>query len=170
MQSSSNIMSKMLTASRYFVLLAVVGSLIASFATIVYGCTVTIRVIYDAFFKESIDTLGAKHLAIGFVEVIDLYLIGTVMYIFALGMYELFIDAKLPVPKWLEIKSISQLKLQLIGVLAVMIAVTFVGNVVDYDGTENILALGIGSSLMIIALAGLQWLTALKSTREAEGD
>ena len=68
------------------------------------------------------------------IEVIDLYLIGTVFYITALGLYELFIDDQVPTPGWLHITHLNDLKGKLLGVAVVIMAVLFLGHLVSWDG------------------------------------
>src|SRR2546430_666113 len=91
---------------------------------------------------------------------IDLFLLGTVLYIVALGLYELFIDDRLPMPAWLLIQDLDDLKNKLIGVVIVLLGVTFLGKVVTWDGDRNILFFGGASALVIIALGGFTAISA----------
>ena len=85
---------------------------------------------------------------------IDLFLLGTVLYIVAIGLYELFVDPGLPMPAWLRITTLDDLKERLLGVVGVLLAVTFLGSAVTWDGSANILALGlaVGVVLGVISL------------------
>ena len=85
---------------------------------------------------------------------IDLFLLGTVLYIFSVGLYELFIDQGLPMPGWLRITTLDDLKERLLGVVAVLLAVTFLGSAVTWKGGTDILALGlaIGVVLFVVSL------------------
>jgi uncharacterized membrane protein YqhA len=51
-------------------------------------------------------------LAPKFFSVIDVFLLSMVLYIFALGLYELFVG-KLDVPPWLSIETVDELKAKL---------------------------------------------------------
>ena len=75
-----------------------------------------------------------------------------VLYIVALGLYDLFIDDKLPMPSWLVIRDIDDLKEKLIGVVIVLLAVTFLSNVVTWNGNPNIVALGAAIGLVLLGL------------------
>jgi len=67
-------------------------------------------------FKYGIfDDKVAKLLAVAFTQLIDTFLLGTVLYIVAIGLYELFIDPQIKTPAWLEIRSIDDLKERLLG-------------------------------------------------------
>ena len=116
-----------LNVSRYLVLAAVVGSLAASLALFVYGLAETAVVIVQAIAKAEVSSKGAKALALEFIEIVDLFLLGTVLLMIALGLYELFINSDLELPEWLQIRTFDDLKLKLVGVVIVVLAVLFLG-------------------------------------------
>lgn len=144
-----------LTGSRYLVIIAVLGSFLAAVALILYGGITTINILLEIFAHPSFTIVGAKHLAVECIEVIDLFLLATVLYIVALGLYELFIDENLPVLPWLVITSLDDLKAKLTGVITVSLAVTFLAYVVEWDGNTNILALGVSIGLVLFSLSFL---------------
>jgi uncharacterized membrane protein YqhA len=85
------------------------------------------------------------------VEFVHQFLIGTVLYITALGLYQLFIQ-ELQFPTWLKIDSTEELETNLIGVTVVVLAVNFLSIV--FSGAEiNLLNYGAGIALPIAALA-----------------
>ena len=135
--------SRILGWSRLFIVIAVVGSFVASAAAMTYGGLATATIVLDTFRTSDFSEKGAKLLAVGLVTMIDLFLLGTVLYIVAIGLYELFIDPQLPMPNWLRIATLDDLKERLLGVVAVLLAVTFLGSAVTWDGTTAILALGL---------------------------
>jgi uncharacterized membrane protein YqhA len=143
---------RILSGSRYFVIIAVLATFLASVSVLIYGGITVLSIIYEMFAHGQFTTTEAKHLAVEFIELIDLFLLGTVLYIIALGLYELFIDEKLSMPPWLVITSLDDLKGKLIGVVIVLLAVTFLGQVVSWDKSTNILALGISIGLVLFAL------------------
>lgn len=140
---------RMLGSSRYFIVVAVIGSFIASASAMVYGGLATALIVLRTFGAGDFSQTGAKLLAVDLVTMIDLFLLGTVMYIFAVGLYELFIDASLPMPAWLRIATLDDLKERLLGVVAVLLAVTFLGSAVTWDGSTDILALGVAIALVM---------------------
>ena len=143
---------RILSGSRYLVLIAVIGSFLASLIVLVYGGLTVINVGFDAFSHGGFNIDGAKHLSVEVIEVIDLLLLGTVRYLVALGLYELFIDETLPTPTWLVIVSLDDLKARLVSVIIVLLAVTFLAEVVNWDKSPNILYLGIAVGLVLLAL------------------
>jgi hypothetical protein len=69
------------------VLAAVLGALAGAAALFIYGLVDTVVVIVRT---GEISTVGAKQLMLYFIEIFDLFLLGTVMLIMALSLYELF--------------------------------------------------------------------------------
>jgi uncharacterized membrane protein YqhA len=141
-----------LSASRYLVIIAVLGSLAAAAALFVYGMAETIAVIAEAVTKMEVSSKGAKALALAFIEIVDLFLLGTVLLMIALGLYELFIDSELKLPDWLHIRTFDDLKNKLVGVVLVVLAVIFLGHVVAWDGSKDLLGFGLAVAAVIAAL------------------
>ena len=144
-------MRKLLSSSRYIIVIAVLSAIIAALTLLVFAGIETIQLVVGAF-TESIDSNSIKQLAISFIEIIDIILLGTVFYITALGLYELFIDEDLPTPSWLHITHLDDLKSKLIGVIVVILAVVFLGQVVDWKGGNDILYVGVAIALVIMAI------------------
>lgn len=145
---------RVLASSRFFVALAVLGSFISSVTLLVYGSATVVRIAWGEIRHADPSIEGAQRLAVEFIELTDIFLLGTVLIIVALGLYQLFIDAALPVPAWLRVDSLDQLKSNLVGVVIVLLGVSFLGFVVRWDGDDNILALGGAVALVIAALGG----------------
>ena len=141
-----------LNSSRYLVVAAVLGSLVAALALFAYGVVETLVVVVDTIAKAEVSSKGAKALALAFIEIVDLFLLGTVFLMIALGLYELFIDENLALPRWLSINSFDDLKNKLVGVVVVVLAVLFLGAVVGWDGSKDLLGFGVGVALVIAAL------------------
>jgi uncharacterized membrane protein YqhA len=144
-------MHKLLSSSRYIIVIAVFSAFIAAVTLLVLAGIETIQLVIKAF-TESVDIKSVKQLAISFIEIIDILLLGTVFYITALGLYELFIDEDLPTPSWLHITHLDDLKSKLIGVVIVILTVIFLGQVVDWKGGNDILYLGAAIASVIVAI------------------
>jgi len=84
------------------------------------------------------------------VEFVHLFLVGTVLYITAAGLYQLFVQ-ELNFPRWLKIDSTEELETNLIGVTVVVLAVNFMGAVFVGE-REFLLPYGAGIALPIAAL------------------
>ena len=133
-------------------LIAVLGCFAASVTLLIYGALETITTIGHALSTGTVSSENSKQLILSFIEVVDLFLLATVFYITALGLYELFIDDRINVPDWLEIHSIDDLKTKLASVIVVVLSVLYLSQVVKWNGDPNILPFGVSISLVIAAL------------------
>jgi uncharacterized membrane protein YqhA len=86
------------------------------------------------------------------IEVIDLFLLGTVLFMTSVGLYELFIDPEIKIPEWLSVGNVEQLKFNLVVVISVMLMVLFLGAAAgDWESGLDLLAYGGGIALVIVA-------------------
>jgi uncharacterized membrane protein YqhA len=144
---------RLLSSSRYFIAVAVVAAFLASAAALLYGGLTTVLIVIHTFSSLEFSTSGAKILSVDLVTMIDLLLIGTVLYIFAIGLHELFIDPSLEMPTWLKITSLDDLKERLLAVVAVLLAVTFLGSAVTWNGSMDILWFGLAIAAVIAVVS-----------------
>ncbi len=143
--------TKLLTLTRYTIFIPVIGSWLAALLAMGFGAyEVAITIL--ALFK-GIDEKAMKLLALNLIEAVDLFLLGTAFYLIALGLYELFIDENAPVPAWLEIHSLDDLKSKLLSVIVVVLAVQFLAQVLGWKGDLSIIGLGLSVAVVIFALA-----------------
>ena len=150
---------RVLASSRFFAIFAVLGAFLSAVTLVVYSALAAWSVAWEAVTEGDLSVEGTKHLTIEFVELTDAFLLGTVLFIVASGLYQLFIDPALPVPHWLRIDDLDQLKDKLIAVVAVLLAVTFLAFVVDLGTEANVLEFGVAVALVIVALSGLMYVT-----------
>ncbi len=87
--------------SKYLILIAVASTLVASTAAFLWGAIKTVKVLIAILTPIG----GDPTAAIALVELMDTFLIATVLFIFAMGMYELFIGS-ISLPEWLVIKNL----------------------------------------------------------------
>lgn len=151
-------LKQLLDGSRYLVLAAVLGGLLSAVALFAYGVVDTFVVIARTLAEGDVSTKGAKALMLYFIEIFDLFLLGTVMLIMSLGLYELFIDADLRVASRLQIHTFDDLKTNLVSVVIAVMAVTFLGQIMSWDGTTELLAGGGAVALVIAALNFYLWI------------
>lgn len=145
-------MNKLLGVSRYMIMLAVIGALIAAVTVLIYGFLEALQLVRVTIESGEVSRKGAKTLTLEFIEIVDLFLLGTVFLIISVGLYELFIDSNVQLPSWLEIKTLDDLKNKLIGVVVVVLAVLFLGQVIGWDGERDLLGYGAAIALVIAAL------------------
>jgi uncharacterized membrane protein YqhA len=145
-------MRRLLVSSRYVVIIAVAGAFVSALLALVYGALALVGLIAEGLTHHEFGVVAAKHLAIELIQLIDLFLLGIVLYIVALGLYELFIDPTLPTPGWLAIRTLDDLEERIIGVIVVLISVTFLSAIVEWDGGVNVLALGAAVGVVLLPL------------------
>ncbi|KAL1224719.1 hypothetical protein V5N11_027881 [Cardamine amara subsp. amara] len=130
---------KVIYQCRFMALLGTLGSLLGSVICFIKGCMYVV----DSFIAYSVNR-GQVILLL--VEAIDIYLLGTVMLVFGMGLYELFIsnlDTSESIshdfaskrsnlfgmfvlkerPQWLEVKSVSELKTKLGHVIVMLLLI-----------------------------------------------
>jgi uncharacterized membrane protein YqhA len=105
--------------------------------------------IYKAFTNET--ARDSTVLVTKFISVMDIHLISVILYIFAVGLYELFVG-KLQLPEWLKIGSIDQLKSKLASVIVLILAITFTKNLVEWKNPLDTLLFGLAASAVIAVL------------------
>ena len=90
------------------------------------------------------------------IQIIDLFLVATVFYLISMGLYELFI-AKAPLPGWVEIRNLDDLKTKLLGLTVIALAVVFLGYALTVSAGTSILELGAAVGIMIAAISAYLW-------------
>jgi uncharacterized membrane protein YqhA len=149
-----NVLRNILAGSRYLIIIAVLGSLVGSIIVLGYGAITVVGVLITIFFNRNhFTTEEAKIVAASSVELIDLFLLSTILYIVSLGLYRLFIDSNLPLPDWLIITDLNDLKERILGVIIVLLAISFLGYVVEWHfGDYSIVALGLAVGLVLFSI------------------
>lgn len=152
-------MARWLGRTRYLVVVAVVGVLVEALAT--YGWAVVntldfVRVLVTTDAREESETI------IELLQVIDLYLVGTVLLITAVGLYELFVG-DVDLPDWLVIRSLTDLKTKIVELLVLVIGIKFLEKAVLSKEAIDVLWVGLGSAAVMAVLVA--W-NALKGGTE----
>jgi uncharacterized membrane protein YqhA len=138
-------------ATRYLVIVPILGLAIAAAVLFAFGGLGLIVFVIESL-ADSASGHGATVLPIfGLLEYVHQFLIGTVLYITAMGLFQLFIQ-DVPLPQWMKTESAEDLETNLVGVTVVVLAIEFLGAV--FSGRQpNLLTYGAGIALPIAALA-----------------
>jgi uncharacterized membrane protein YqhA len=167
-------MTRVLTSTRYLIVVPIIGLALAAAVFFVIGGFNLIRLIVEGLLAVA-GLMEVTHhsdlpIEVEIIEYVHTFLIGTVLYITAVGFYQLFIQ-EIKFPGWLRIDSTEELETNLIGVTVVVLAVNFMG-VAFTDDSDLLLKYGVGIALPIAALAlfvGLRtWSTILVKKNEFE--
>jgi uncharacterized membrane protein YqhA len=138
--------------SRVLVIIAIIGLILTSIIVIITGFAELFRIISFLLNDGLLSEEAGKFLSVTVTEMIDLYLIGLVLIIFALGLYQLFIDSDIDLPEWLDTPSFDVLKARLLIVIVVVLAVLFLGYASTAADGIMIAGLGIGIGAVIVAI------------------
>jgi uncharacterized membrane protein YqhA len=141
-----------LAATRLIFAFAILSTFVASVALLVLGAIETFRTV-AALLGFGEHALSPAETRQHFIEVVDLFLVATIMYVISIGLYQLFADSRLPVASWLKVRSASDLEQKLIGVLITVLGVESLGKVATWNGEANLLPFGLTTALLIGALA-----------------
>lgn len=135
--------------SRYVVIVPALASIVGAFALMAVGTWEMIEAIAD------LADLGAplKESVLGVLTAVDALLLATVLLVIGYGLYELFVDSRVALPPWLQIDSLDDLKAKIIGVVVAIIAVLFLGELVNPGPATDVLWVGLGSGAVVVGLA-----------------
>ncbi|MHB1237473.1 MAG: YqhA family protein [Gallionella sp.] len=151
--------------SRFVVLAAVIGSLLAGFAIFYMASVDVVNLFMHALHYADSNLTDEARKALHdstvthIVEVVDGYLLATVMLIFSLGLYELFISdidqahGSRASSKILVISSLDDLKSRLAKVILMILIVTLFQEAINMKLTTPLDLVYLGASIALIALA-----------------
>lgn len=152
---------RFLSLTRFVTLIPVVFLLIDAAASFIYGSDIMVR--------STTGLIGAPAKVGGrlglFLIVMDTFLVGATLMVAAWGFYELFIMRKQPqgrrywLPGWLRMHDLEDLKGRVVSMLILVAAITFVDRTVESHDEEAVLFLGLGISIIILALTFFLWLS-----------
>jgi len=151
--------------SRFVIIFAVLGSLFAGFAIFYIATVDVVYLVQHALHYAGADLTDEARKILHdstvshIVEVVDGYLLGTVMLIFALGLYELFISdidqahGTKASSKILVIDNLDDLKSRLAKVIIMIMIVTLFEESLHMKLSAPIDLLYLGGSIALIGLA-----------------
>lgn len=144
-------------SSKWLFSLAVIGTGIISTVLFIYGFILSLSGVYFAIVDFSFDLHSVQNYLARSIEIIDIFLVATVFYLISMGLYELFI-AKAPLPGWVEIRNLDDLKTKLLGLIVIALAVIFLGAALTLSSKEvGILEFGGAVAVMVVAISAYLW-------------
>jgi uncharacterized membrane protein YqhA len=155
--SSHSFMNMLALSSTWMFSLAVIGTGIIAIVLFIYGFLLSIAGVIHLVQIFTLNMEVVKEFLVISIEIIDIFLVATVFYLISLGLYELFI-AKAPLPGWVEIRNLDDLKTKLLGLAVIALVVIFLGAALTMSlSTVNILEFGISIAFMIAAVSAYLW-------------
>ena len=147
-------MTRFLAVCRYLLIVPVIGCVILTAGTVIMGIVRIFTGLVKLALAGDYSAKAAKIVALAVIEIIDLFLVATVAYITAIGLYRLFIShTQIELPTRLKINSLKDLEDKIIGVVVAALAVAFLGQAAGSDEPAALLNYGGGIALVIAALA-----------------
>jgi uncharacterized membrane protein YqhA len=149
---------RVLALSRLLTLIPVVFLLIDAAACFVYGSVVFIQTVVSAVTGEASQPSKVDAIIGRFLIVMDTYLVGATLMVVAFGFYELFVlrrkaaGPRYWLPGWLKMRDLEDLKARVVSMLILVAAITFVDVAVESHNELDLLYMGIGISVVIVAL------------------
>ncbi len=146
-------LSRFPSVCRFLLVVPIVGCVLLTAGVVVMGFG---RIVTDGIAlvqSGDLSAKAAKTMSLTVIETIDLFLIGTVSYITAVGLYKLFINnTEVRFFKRVRIESLNDLENKIIGVLIAALGIAFLGHAAADEASE-LLSYGGGIALVIAALA-----------------
>lgn len=113
-------MKTIVERSRYLALIGIIPLLIAAAAAFAWGMLQTVQVTILVFTSLGMD----KAITLGFIKIIDIFLIATALLMFTVSLYKLFIG-EINAPEWMLASNLYELKGKLSSMVVLVMAVKF---------------------------------------------
>lgn len=139
-------------SSRDVVLVAIAATFLGSIALLLYETFVVVQAVARVIQEGAVSAKAAGDPAGGLIEAVDIFLIAIAVYIVSVGLYALFVDDTLPLPRWPNVQDFEDLKHNLVSAVVAVPAVLFLREAVAGEGERDILSVGAALTLMIAAL------------------
>ena len=145
-------MKPILRISRYGLVVTVVGCVIMFGAVTIYAAVA----VAGAILKMSFGGVNPTDIAVATVsafKILDLFLLGTIFYIVALGLAALFLDSEAALPRWFKVRELQDLKTIVSQSVVLVMLVAFLGDVLEWESATDIAFVGGGVAAVIAAIA-----------------
>lgn len=164
-------LSRLVSGGRIWILIAIFGVSFSSVVMLIYAVLTLIDTVITTFRDHDLNVHSANQLAVNLIELTDIFLLGMVLYVVSLGMYQLFIDRWIAVPSWMRVENLQELKSHLISVIVVLMAVSFLADLVEFESGPDLLYEGAAIALVASSLSIFTFIAHRSNGEEhPEGD
>ena len=140
----------LLISSRMLLTIPVSGALLLTLGTVGMGLGLILSRGVALLAAWDFSPKAAKALSVVVIETIDLFLVATVAYITAVGIYKLFVSqTDETILKRVKIEKLVDLENKIIGVLVAALAVAFLGSGAEAKSALDVLYAGVGIAAVI---------------------
>jgi uncharacterized membrane protein YqhA len=141
---------RIMASTRYVMGLAVLGIFVGSSALLISGSIDMFTAVVRALSGTADYSEGLR---VTLIEAVDTVLVSTVLYMIAIGLYQLFIDPSLVLPPWIHTRGLGDLEKRLSGMVVTVLSVIFVTVALESHGTKDILPFGLAIAGVIAAIS-----------------
>lgn len=144
---------RLLESSRYLLVLPVIGALLLTLSVVIMGLGMIVAQEWELLWQSDVSPKAAKQLTLTAIQTIDMFLVGAISYIVAVGIYKLFIspDEQQLLPR-IRIDKLADLENKVIGVVVVALAIGFLGKAEEAVDALAMLYGGLSIAVVIGAL------------------
>ncbi|MGD8474402.1 MAG: YqhA family protein [Anaerolineae bacterium] len=142
--------ARIMASTRYVMGLAVLGIFVGSTALLISGSVDMFTAVWRALSGTADYSEGLR---VTLIESVDTVLVSTVLYMIAIGLYQLFIDPSLILPRWIHTQGLGDLEKRLAGMVVTVLSVIFVTVALESHGTKDILPFGLAIASVIAAVS-----------------
>lgn len=146
-------LERIILNSRYLALLTVVVTLFCAVVLYLYTSVTALLAVYQAITDKGFDLDSTKSMAVTFLKVVDFFFICIGLQIISAGIYKLFINPNISLPRVMESDSFSALKLTLVKIVSVVLLIDFVESAVDLGPSRELMEYGIAIAVMLVAVS-----------------
>jgi uncharacterized membrane protein YqhA len=144
---------KLLESSRYLLVLPVIGSLLLTVAVAIVGFGITVSQGCKLIESGEFAAKSAKQLTLTVIQSVDMFLVGAIAYIVAVGIYKLFISQEdVRLLKRVKIEKLADLESKIIGVVVMALAIGFLGKAEEAVDAKELFYGAVGVAVVIAAL------------------
>lgn len=159
----NNVFERLLVSSRWMILLVVISGILSALLMVAIGTYEVYTSMTETLlmvFGHTLNVEAASNTIMSnIISSIDAYLIATVLLLFSVGLYELFIskidhfDTENTRGKILEITNLDQLKEKLGKLIIMILIVSFFERAINLHIEHAVELLYIGLSILFVSLA-----------------
>jgi uncharacterized membrane protein YqhA len=128
-ETSANAADRQVPKIRYVFVLPIISAFVGSIVLLVLGFLRTFRVIFEVLSHGEEGAMTVLKLEL--IEVIDVFLLATILWVIASGFYQLFLSRGMQVAPWMRVNSVHDLEVMLIGVIVTLLGVTGLSSILS---------------------------------------
>jgi uncharacterized membrane protein YqhA len=147
-------LGKILIQSRHLTHIAVVLILFCAVALYLFTTIAALIAIFNAMMSDSWGVYSINSIAASVLKIVDFFLLSIGLHLIALGVYKLFINEDIALPKTMASGSFDELKLTLIKLATIVLLLDFVEQALSSRPPRELMEFGIA---IAVVLAAVSW-------------